>query len=70
MKTNNGIITFTTVAITYIIIKILYKLTGFNYNISDGIFKLDLVIDIALWGIVSFIVYTLIKILLARVNIK
>ena len=70
MKQNNGLITFITVTITYVIVNIVYKLTGFHYNVSEGIFKFKLVIDIILWGIVSFVVYVLIKMLLGKINIK
>ncbi|MBU3071963.1 hypothetical protein [Clostridium estertheticum] len=61
MKKSKGIFTFIVVLITYIIVHIIYKLTGFYYNFGDGILNSKLVIDLALWGVVYFIVYILSK---------
>ena len=61
MKKSNGAFTFIVVLITYIIVHIVYKLTGFYYNIGEGILNFKFVIDIALWGVVYFVVYMLLK---------
>lgn len=52
---------FIVVLITYIIVHIVYKLTGFYYNIGEGILNFKFIIDIALWGVVYFVVYMVIK---------
>jgi len=46
-----------TILITYLIVKIIYRLTGFYYDMSDGILNLNFLIDIALWGFVYFTVH-------------
>jgi hypothetical protein len=61
MKKSNGISTLITILITYIIVHIVYKLTGFYYNFGEGILNFKFVMDIALWGVVYFIVYILLK---------
>ena len=60
-KNKNGYITFGSILITYIIVKIVYVLTGFHYNFSDGIVTIKLLIDIALWGFIYFPVNYLLK---------
>ncbi|MBU5438427.1 hypothetical protein KQI42_10430 [Tissierella sp. MSJ-40] len=37
---------------TYIIVRIVYKLTGFNYSFSEGILNTKLIIDLILWIII------------------
>jgi hypothetical protein len=55
-----------TIIITYVIVKIVYKLTGFHYAFSDGIANINLLIDIALWGCVYLSVDLLLKKLLSK----
>ena len=57
----NGFISFGTLFITYVLVKIVYKLTGFHYDFGDGIFNIKLVIDIALWVLIYFPVQFLLK---------
>ena len=45
------------IIITYIIVRIIYKLTGFSYGLSEGILNIKLLVDLCLW----IIVYSLIK---------
>ena len=70
MKKNNGVFVFITIIITYIIVHIIYKLTGFYYNLGDGILNFKFVIDIALWGVIYFVVYILLKKLSFIINKK
>ncbi len=37
---------------TYIIVRIVYKLTGFSYNFSEGILNIKLLVDLILWIII------------------
>jgi hypothetical protein len=68
-KKNNVVIPLGTIIITYIIVKILYKLTGFHYDFTDGIANKSLLIDIALWGFVYLTVnFLLRKLLLKRTD--
>ncbi len=55
-KKPNGFIPLGTILITYVIVKILYKITGFSYDLTDGIVNINLLIDLALWGFVYFTV--------------
>ncbi|MCY6485053.1 hypothetical protein OW763_11950 [Clostridium aestuarii] len=57
----NGNRTVITVLITYVIVHIVYKLTGFYYNFGEGIFNFKLAIDIVLWGSIYFVVYMSLK---------
>ena len=68
MKKSNGSFTFIVILITYIIVHIVYKLTGFYYNFGDGILNFKFVIDIALWGVVYFVVYIFVKKLKFLIN--
>jgi hypothetical protein len=46
MKKNAGIVTF---IITYIIVRIIYGVSGFAYNLfSDGL-KIRIILDLSLW---------------------
>jgi len=61
LKKTNGFIAFGSLITTYILVKIVYRLTGFHYNFSDGIFNAKLLLDIALWGFIYFPVDYLLK---------
>jgi len=61
LKKTNGFIAFGSLITTYILVKIVYRLTGFHYNFSDGIFNVKLLLDIALWGFIYFPVDYLLK---------
>ncbi|PKP52073.1 MAG: hypothetical protein CVT92_10655 [Bacteroidetes bacterium HGW-Bacteroidetes-1] len=65
-KKTNFFIPFGTIIITYIIVKILYKLTGFHYDFTEGIVNIRLLIDLALWGFVYFSVDFLLKKLFSK----
>ncbi len=68
-KKTNRFITPSTIIITYVIVNILYKLTGFHYDFTDGIANISLLIDIALWVCVYLAVnYLLRKLLLKRTD--
>lgn len=41
--------TILTATLTFIIVHIIYKLTGFHYNFSEGILNLKMLIDLGLW---------------------
>ncbi|AFS79471.1 hypothetical protein Curi_c24760 [Gottschalkia acidurici 9a] len=42
--------------IAFIIVRIIRSLTGFNYNFSEGIFNIKILIDLGLWIIVYLII--------------
>ncbi len=65
-KKTNRFIALGTIIITYLIVNIVYKLTGFHYDFSDGIANIRLLIDIALWGCVYFAVNFLLRKLLSK----
>jgi hypothetical protein len=65
-KKTNGYIAFGSILITYIIVKTVYRLTGFHYEFSDGLANIKLLIDIVLWGIIYFPVNYLMKKLFAN----
>lgn len=46
---------------TYIIVKIVYRLTGFYYNFDEGIFNIKLLIDLSLWLAVFIPIHFLVK---------
>lgn len=48
--------------ITFIIVKIIYAITGFNYNITKEIFSIKALIDLGLWFVVYYIVSLILKI--------
>ena len=54
-KKNSGYITFGSVVITYVIVKIVYKLTGFHYDFSEGLANFKLLIDVSLWCFIYFV---------------
>ena len=60
-KKNNGFIPFISILITYIIVKIVYKLTGFHYGFDEGIVNIKLLMDLALWGLIYFTISFLVK---------
>ena len=51
----------TTLIVTYVIVKTIRLLTGFNYDFSEGLLNLKFFIDIALWIIVYYAVDFLIR---------
>jgi len=48
-KKTNGFIPLGTILITYVIVRIINKVTGFSYDFSDGVFNINLLIDLAIW---------------------
>ena len=54
---DNETISFITFVLTYVIVHIIYKVTGFYYSFKEGLFNFKLLIDLGLWCIVSFIIY-------------
>ena len=52
----NFCISVLTIITTYIITRIIYRLTGFSYSFSDGILNIKLLIDISLWIAISLLV--------------
>ncbi len=60
-KKTPGTITIATIAITYVIVKIVSKLIGFHYDISEGIFNIRFLSDLALWVIVFYLVNYLLR---------
>lgn len=65
-KKINRFIAFSSILITYIIVKLVCKLTGFHYDFSDGIVNVKLLIDIALWGFIYLLINYLLKKLFAN----
>lgn len=59
MKKNNYI-RFLTFIIAYIIVHIIYKLTGLNYNFSDGL-NIKMLIDVGLWVTIYVTINTIIN---------
>lgn len=59
MKNHNyiGLISF---IITFFVTHVFYKVTGFNYNISDGL-NINLLFDLLLWAGSYFLVYLVLK---------
>lgn len=64
MKSNSKrgslLITFLSLLLTYIIVKVVYKISGFYYNFDEG-FGIKLVIDLALWVIVFLAIERILK---------
>lgn len=52
-----------TVILTFIIAHIIYNLTGFHYNFSEGILNLKLLIDLGLW----LLIYVPVNIILDKI---
>lgn len=53
---NNVFYPVATIVISFVIVKIINKFTGFHYDIAEGIFNINFLIDFALWLIVYIIV--------------
>jgi hypothetical protein len=64
-KKTNFLMPFSTIIIAYIMVKIIYKLTGFHYDF-DGIVNIKLLIDFAVWVVVYFAVDFLLKKLFSK----
>lgn len=45
-------VTILAVILTFIIVHIIYKLTGFHYSFSEGILNLKMFIDLGLWMLI------------------
>ncbi|SFH26629.1 hypothetical protein SAMN05421739_1091 [Pontibacter chinhatensis] len=59
--------TFISLIITYVVVKVVHSLIGFDYDIfSEGILNLKFLIDVASWAIVSAAVYFLLRKLLPQ----
>ncbi|HAH58459.1 MAG TPA: hypothetical protein DCL86_09945 [Bacteroidales bacterium] len=56
-----GYVITISIIITYIIVKIVYKLTGFYYNFDEGLLNIKLLIDLSLWAVVFIAVNFLVK---------
>ncbi|WP_299822398.1 hypothetical protein [uncultured Pontibacter sp.] len=62
MNTNSRVFAFIPLLITYILVKIVHKLAGFEYDIfTEGVFTLKFVLDIASWVFIYGVVYFLFK---------
>ena len=60
-KENKRTIRFSTLIITYIILKVVRLLTGFHYDFSEGLVNFKFLVDIALWVIVYYAVDFLLR---------
>ncbi len=70
MKNNNRFIDFIPLIITYIVVKVMHKLVGFNYDpFREGILNVKFLIDIMSWIIVYAVIYILMKKLLPQKNV-
>lgn len=59
--------TILTVILTFIIVHIIYKLTGFHYSYAEGILNLKMLIDLGIWLIIYLPVNIILdKILLSK----
>ncbi len=65
-KNTSVFIAFGSALITYVIVKIVYKLTGFHYDFGEGLANFKLLIDITLWGFIYLIIYFLLRKLLSK----
>lgn len=65
VKKSNLLITLFTILFTYIIVKVVYNVSGFYYGFDDGI-SIKLFIDLALWTLV----YLTIRFILIRIFSK
>jgi hypothetical protein len=65
-KNINGFIPYGSIIIAYAIVKFINNITGFHYDISEGIFNMKFLIDITIWGCVYVIVYFLLSKLLPK----
>lgn len=66
---NSWSIDFIPLFITYVVVKLVHWLSGFDYDIfSEGIFNIKFLIDIASWGGIYAIVYLLLKALIPNRN--
>lgn len=61
-------VTILTFIATYIIVRIVYRLTGFSYSLSEGILNMKLLIDLGLWIIVFFLVDNIFRKILVKSN--
>lgn len=50
-----------TIGITFVIVKVINHFSGFHYDIAEGFFNIKLLIDLALWVLVYFSVFTLLN---------
>ena len=58
---NSGYILILTTIFSYIIVRIVYKLTGFYYSFDEGIFNIKLLIDLSIWLAVFIPIHFLVK---------
>ncbi|PTX22738.1 hypothetical protein C8N40_101566 [Pontibacter mucosus] len=59
--------TFISLLITYVLVKVVHNLAGFEYAIfSEGILNLKFLVDMASWAIVYAAVYFLLRKLLPQ----
>lgn len=70
MKKNSKTIGFVSLFITYLVVKVVHSFAGFHFDpFSEGIFNIKFLIDIKSWGIISTMVYFLMKRLLPQKSI-
>jgi hypothetical protein len=62
----SGYVITISIIITYIIVKIVYKLTGFYYSFDEGLLNIKLLIDLSLWAVVFVVVSFLVKLVFYR----
>lgn len=65
VKTSNLLITLFTIFVTYIIVKVVYNVSGFHYGFDDGI-SIKLFIDLALWTLVYLTISFILKRLFSK----
>ncbi|OKL41096.1 hypothetical protein A3841_14825 [Pontibacter flavimaris] len=67
MRKDTGPTAFLSLFITYLLVKVMHHLIGFEYDLfSEGLLNMKFIIDIASWGIVYAAVYFLLRKLLPR----
>ncbi|ALI99977.1 hypothetical protein [Rufibacter tibetensis] len=62
MRTESTRISLMTLLITYIVVKVVHLLTGFNYNpFEEGLLTIKFVLDVVSWVMVYGLVYFIVK---------
>ncbi|GGK77262.1 hypothetical protein ACD591_20460 [Rufibacter glacialis] len=64
---NKKVIDLVLILLTYVVVKVVKKVIGFNYNpFKEGIMTVNFLVDVAIWGTVYAILYFLFKIIRAK----
>lgn len=61
VKTSSIARQIVSIGITFVIVKVIEHFSGFHYDIAEGFFNIKLLIDLALWVLVYFSVFTLLN---------